>query len=70
MTNYRLWLCDFHDRPQFKYCFDCGAPLIEEEVQGKKTLTCSKSWVHLRIFLRPHKGNLEEDDCEPRVIEG
>jgi hypothetical protein len=69
MTNYRLYMCEDHDKPQLHYCFDCGAPLVEEEVEGEKTLTCSRMWVHMRVFLRPHKGDLEEDSCEPKVIE-
>ena len=69
MTNYRLEICEHHDRPQFNYCFDCGAPLEELIVGGQTTLTCSKNWVHLRIFLKQHKGDLEKDSCEPKVIE-
>jgi len=63
MTNYRFSICEYHDKPQFKFCFDCGSPLKEVEMPEGKTLTCSRNWVHVRIFLRPHEGDLE-GDCE------
>jgi len=63
MTNYRLSICEYHDRPQFNYCFDCGAPLVEQDLPEGKTLTCSKLWVHMRVFLRPHEGD-PDGDCE------
>ena len=69
MTNYRITICKEHDAPQFKYCFDCGAPLKREEVEGAESLTCSKNWVHVRIFLEPHIGDLEEGNCPEKEFE-
>ena len=63
MTNYRLAICEIHDRPQFNYCPDCGASLKEGEVYGRKALACSRDFFHIRILLRPHKGD-SEDECE------
>lgn len=51
MTNYRLRICEEHDRPQFNFCFDCGAPLVEERIGGENTLTCSMNPYHVRIRL-------------------
>ena len=61
MTNYRLTMCAYHDKPQFNYCFDCGAPLEEYE---PGVWVCSKSWVHVRISLDPGTETEHEDGCE------
>ena len=68
MTNYRFEICEIHDKPQFNYCFDCGAPLREEILEGKKTLTCSRLWPHVMIWIIPHGGDLESD-CEGVRVE-
>jgi hypothetical protein len=72
MTNYRISVCEYHDKPQFNFCFDCGSPL-KFEPKGDHTdfdsLTCSRNWVHCRIFLQEHEGNPENTDCEDKEIE-
>jgi hypothetical protein len=61
MTDYRITICKYHDLGQFKYCFTCGSPLIM--VEG--TLTCSKSWVHIRIFLEECENH---EDCDVEKV--
>jgi hypothetical protein len=63
-TNYRLEICEWHDKPQFNFCFDCGAPLKEVILEGQEFWTCSKNSVHLKLWTIPHKGDLEDTDCE------
>lgn len=65
MTNYRLCICEYHDKSWFNYCFTCGFPLKKDG----DTLTCSKSWIHVSIFLNKHGGDLEKDDCGVLKIE-
>jgi hypothetical protein len=72
MTNYRITICKYHDQPQFNFCFDCGAPLKFEPKSNENefdTLTCSRHWVHCRIFLEEHDGDVDETDCPERVVE-
>jgi len=66
MTNYRLNICEVHDLPQFAYCFDCGALMKEDDVPG--TRTCTRNWVHLRLFVLPHVGDPETTDCDPECL--
>lgn len=47
MTNYRLVMTK-DDLEQFKFCFTCGNPIIEDK---NNTFTCSKSWIHIRISI-------------------
>jgi len=69
MTNYRFSICEYHDKPQFNYCFDCGSPLKVVILEGEEVLTCSKCEWHVKILLRPHEGDLE-GDCEMvKVVE-
>lgn len=53
MTNYRLTI-NKENENLFNFCFTCGAKLKKED----EILTCSKSWVHIRVFLE----DMEEDD--------
>lgn len=68
MTNYRFILCRHHDKSQFNFCFDCGSPLIEIKLENEKLLTCKKNTYHVKLFLKPHDGDLENDECEIEVI--
>ena len=63
MTNYRLNMCARHDKPQFNFCFDCGAPLDKgrTDAQGDTYFSCSREPIHLKIWPYPHAD--DETDC-------
>jgi hypothetical protein len=68
MTNYRLKGCAIHDQPQFRYCFDCGAPLvIVNSDEGERYLTCSSQSIHFKAWFYPHD-DPENTDC-PQGLE-
>jgi hypothetical protein len=67
MTNYRLVICAIHDKPQFNYCFTCGAPLIETPlyIDVDRTVqlgwVCSKNVFHVQIEAIKHHG---KEECQ------
>lgn len=67
MTNYRIQICEEHDKPQFKYCFDCGSPLIPVSYPDGVCWTCSKNTYHVKFFPLPHSLATDpefEGDCD------
>lgn len=68
MTNYRFEICDHHDQPQFNYCFDCGSPLVKVSMPDGDVLTCKQMPIHIQLWLKPHVGDLENDECEIKAI--
>jgi len=74
MTNYRLNICRVHDLLQFKHCFDCGAPIVEDgftytgDSETQTSFTCSKNWVHLRLFVYEHTGDDEKTGCPSECL--
>lgn len=63
MTNYRIEICELHDKPQTNFCFDCGSPLIEIELSDGKVLACKSNTYHVKYFPKPHEGD-PEGDCD------
>lgn len=63
MTNYRMNGCLEHDKPQFKFCFDCGAPLRPNSGVDSSWYECSRVPIHFKIWFYPHGGDLDNDLC-------
>jgi len=71
MTNYRFNVCEYHDGPELKFCFTCGAPLRRYDREnpgdyahiGEPMLTCSREPVHVKIWLYPHDGDSDRSYC-------
>lgn len=65
MTNYRLNICELHDKPQVNFCFDCGSPLVMIEMSDGKVLACKSNTYHVKFFILPHSEatDPEEEGC-------
>jgi hypothetical protein len=70
MTNYRLTMCAYHDKPQWNFCFDCGARLVQRSYPDGLVWVCPRNEFHVHIFAedRRHK-DPDNDSCKEIVFQ-